>query len=306
MQDLSLRYVTDEQLLEIRESINRELKRRKHDPALLAKLTRAKKTFDELKKQNSSFSIVLDNDLLEISDRGRSYKPAEKLIYLPLILEQDWSFLYDGDKLSENKNYYVYAHCDPSLEPIKMPNGLGEVIYTPFYIGKGTGNRAYDLNRNQGHGIRLRTLKKAGVKESNIVHIFKDNLTELEAFVLESKLIYFFGTIYEPNIKGCLMNLEIGRRPIFKAQIVLEKAQIRITSKMANAYKTSPQVFRELYKLCGGKCERCGDVESLHPIHRVPIRLGGRNELSNLEMTCVTCRKAEKVKRKADFLAEGK
>ena len=61
----------------------------------------------------------------------------------------------------------------------------------PFYVGKGTGNRAFDINRNEGHKKVRQYLDKIG-KEIQIVKI-KENLTEGEALALESKLIDIFG-----------------------------------------------------------------------------------------------------------------
>lgn len=148
--------------------------------------------------------------------RGLS-KPHHKyndhwLGYLGQLLEQDWSHLFSGDP---ERKYYVYLHVSPNTKSIRFihekcrikSNGL------PFYVGKGCGNRAYDLNRNQGHGVILSQLQNKGYTGIEIVHIVKDKLTEAEAFELESKLIYFFGTRYEKGRKGMLVNLDIPLKP---------------------------------------------------------------------------------------------
>ena len=135
------------------------------------------------------------------------------LRYLDELLKQDWSHLFsDGD--SECK-YYVYMHYEPSGKDIRFvsPNCSIKINGRPFYVGKGAGNRAYDMNRNQGHGEILRQLLKGGSAPQEIVHICKDGLSEARALELESKLIYFFGTRYQKGRRGLLVNLDIPPRP---------------------------------------------------------------------------------------------
>ena len=165
------------------------------------------------KQYESAASKVFNGAFAGIPWPGR--EPNRFLAkYYSLLLDQDWSHLFSGD--AEQK-YYVYAHVKPSAKkihlehdalPLKM-NGV------PFYIGKGTGDRAYDLKRNQGHGAFLKELQDAGVNKSDIVHIVSDCLSEPKAFELESKLIYLFGTKYEADRRGMLVNLDIPARPEF-------------------------------------------------------------------------------------------
>ena len=85
---------------------------------------------------------------------------------------------------NENREFYVYEH-------IRLDN------MTCFYVGKGKGERAYDLARNKYHD---RISKKYG----HAVVIIKDNLTEKEAFELERDTIedYVFNLGYGINIEG--------------------------------------------------------------------------------------------------------
>ena len=87
---------------------------------------------------------------------------------------------------NENREFYVYLH-------VRLDN------MTPFYVGKGHGNRAYNLSRGKGtHHDNI--CKACGCK----VVIIKDNLTENQAFKLENKMIeYYVHTLsYGINIEG--------------------------------------------------------------------------------------------------------
>ena len=70
---------------------------------------------------------------------------------------------------NENRNFYVYEH-------IRKDNN------TCFYVGKGTENRAYDLDRSNFHNS---VCEEYGCR----VKIIKDGLTEKEAFALETERI---------------------------------------------------------------------------------------------------------------------
>ena len=87
---------------------------------------------------------------------------------------------------NEDRRFYVYVH-------IRLDNN------TVFYIGKGTGNRAYKIYRGEGtHHDNI--CKACGCK----VVIIKNNLTESQAFRLESKMIkYYVLTLgYGSDIEG--------------------------------------------------------------------------------------------------------
>lgn len=79
--------------------------------------------------------------------------------------------------------FYVYALKDPRGKPAK-----------PFYIGKGTGNRAWEHEANVDEsekGLLIKQIKDAG---HNLIHtIIADNLTEQQALKIEAELISAFG-----------------------------------------------------------------------------------------------------------------
>lgn len=126
------------------------------------------------------------------------------------IYNTDISDLYIKLDLDPTPIYYVYAHCEPNKIAIGK-DGITSWAATlgldliPFYIGKGVGNRGYELNRNETHRKVRQRLKDFG--NDIQVRIIKDKLTELEALCLESKLIDIFGLIGKG---GRLVNLNEG------------------------------------------------------------------------------------------------
>jgi hypothetical protein len=127
------------------------------------------------------------------------------------IHEYDIAHLYNDIESSDERKFYVYVHCDPFFKLKADANGkiafastLG-IEHLPFYVGKGEGDRAYNINRNDGHRKKRQMIEKSG-KEIQI-KILKTSLTEKEALCLESKLIDIFGLV---SFGGWLVNLDEG------------------------------------------------------------------------------------------------
>ena len=120
--------------------------------------------------------------------------------------------------------YYVYALKDPRKSPVP-----------PFYIGKGTGSRAFDhlitienTKINSRKYLRIKEIRDSG-KEPLVV-ILADDLTETQALRLEAELISAFGT---ESTGGLLTNVVtptgIGskkRTNLIVPEGVVERAQI--------------------------------------------------------------------------------
>jgi len=99
------------------------------------------------------------------------------------------------------KNYYIYVYLNPLNPGIFKYEDL-EFDFEPIYIGKGTNNRWYNhlsscKNKKNKSGYRrlfyqkLRKIIRSGHDPKVI--IFKDHLSEKEAFQLEIELISKIG-----------------------------------------------------------------------------------------------------------------
>lgn len=116
--------------------------------------------------------------------------------------------------------FYVYALKDPRSSPA-----------LPFYIGKGTGSRAYDhlvMPDATRKYARIKEMLDAGTKP--MVDILVEDLTEIQAFRLEAELIAAFGTV---DSGGLLTNAVVPtglggkkRNGIIVPQGAIERAQL--------------------------------------------------------------------------------
>ncbi|WP_338462918.1 GIY-YIG nuclease family protein [Synechococcus elongatus IITB7] len=85
--------------------------------------------------------------------------------------------------MPQQNPFYVYALKDPRNNPAK-----------PFYIGKGTGNRAWEHQSQVDDSEKGQVIQ--GIHESGyqVLHtVIADNLTEEQALKIEAELISAFG-----------------------------------------------------------------------------------------------------------------
>ena len=126
--------------------------------------------------------------------------------------------------MSERRSFYVYALKDPLVNPA-----------IPFYIGKGTGIRAWEHELTVDHspkGQRIAKIHAAGKKV--LVTPVVEGLTELDALRIEAELISAFGTegtgglltnAVTPNLnpkKRGLRNINVPSGTVEKAQMGLD------------------------------------------------------------------------------------
>lgn len=79
--------------------------------------------------------------------------------------------------------FYVYSLKDPRQKPAK-----------PFYIGKGTGNRAWEHQTRIDESEKGEVIKGIHEAGRSVLHtVLADNLTEEQALKLEAELISAFG-----------------------------------------------------------------------------------------------------------------
>jgi hypothetical protein len=220
-------YPTNTLLFLVRE-ISREIKSRKHQSAAptiaqqrakrRADFVKALKPEQPDKRDAANAKLIALNSASLLSVVGISGPLHERGKYLPALIKQNWSHIYPRD--AGDRKFYVYVHVDPGAHCFVTTKECGGSYKgLPFYVGKGTGARAYDLKRNQGHGKKIKSVLDAGFMPNDIVHVPFKMLTEAEAYEIEAKLIYFFRTVYQAPKSGTLYNLDVPRFPDFQGQM---------------------------------------------------------------------------------------
>lgn len=169
----------------------------------------------------------------EVSFAGSKYTMQHLYPAFESILQTDIGHLYKSS--SQETIYYVYAHCHPdkilnltNIKHIFLASRFG-LTHEPIYIGKGTGDRYLQLDRNDSHR-KIRSVLKEHNKDLLPVMITPPTLTENEALSLESKLIDILG-LKSLSPHGILVNLDEGLMPLQRRKVY---PNTRIVRKILN------------------------------------------------------------------------
>lgn len=153
----------------------------------------------------------LRSRLGELNAAPKRLRNQQLLAACNSIFSTDITSVFESCVLDKTPSFYVYAHLDTSKRIAVGRSAVTTFAATlgmeffPFYIGKGTGDRCSDTNRNETHRKIKQKLAQLG-KSPSVIKI-AEGLTELEALAMESKLIDIFGLL---PYGGLLSNLDEG------------------------------------------------------------------------------------------------
>ena len=194
-----------------------------------------KRVITRLQKRRKK--LLADLGYGEVSFAGSKLNMDSLMPAIEGIFDTDLSCIYGVASAGAS---YVYFHCDPT-KPLN-PRGDIRAIYLaskfglkfePVYVGKGVGDRCFDLQRNDSHRkIRSALISKGLDLE---VVVAADGLSDGAALAMESKLIDVLG-LRALSKTGWLVNLDEGcmaserrRRYPESCKLVLKKNGYRIT-----------------------------------------------------------------------------
>ena len=114
---------------------------------------------------------------------------------------------------NQERKFYVYSWN-------RIRDSINGIAGGPFYIGKGTGDRAF----NKDHVIKP-------PKDKSRIIFLAENMNEADSLQLEMLLIYFYGRIDRGN--GCLRNRTDGGQGV-SGRILSEETKQKISRSNSN------------------------------------------------------------------------
>lgn len=164
------------------------------------------------KLQTIKKKIALENGYTAITFNNSSRNMADIFPLFEEILNTDLSEVYNTS--SGSSDFYTYVHCDPT-KPLSVKHNIKHAVlaskfglsHEPFYVGKGTGTRCFDLSRNDSHRKVRSVIRKLG-NEVQVVKI-ADFISEAKSLELEAKIIDILG-LKSLCQYGLLVNLDEG------------------------------------------------------------------------------------------------
>lgn len=150
-----------------------------------------------------------------------------------------------------NCGNYVYVFMDPTIKKKTKTDIEGiNFNYEPFYIGKGSGKRSEDPERNESVNSRILHLRKNGVEP--IVLKIKEGITSLQAYKLENYLINKIG---RSDIgKGPLLNIAGGISFVDSENVIYDFTDLNLeknTNLMILDALNKKRTLRESAKMLG-------------------------------------------------------
>lgn len=151
----------------------------------------------------------------------------------------EFNKILDSVKMQSGK-HYVYFHCNPyqklnvvgNVKHLFLASRFPNITHEPIYVGKGTGDRYLDLNRNDSHR-KIRSMIKKNGQDLIAVKVI-ENVSEETALQLENVFMYSLG-LKALSQHGLLCNLVENDNSDIKSLIKENEFMAKIIRK--NGFK---------------------------------------------------------------------